>query len=875
LFAKGSKGFALMVEISDSDFWVVRLPDSFGYNDKSEFDTADLRIIFLFPSGAFERSVSVTHSVIYNIVKDRFGSRVFVDFAMSPIDSVKYAYKKSGLPEWYGIISGREVKEFDIAGLSIAINVSDFVVSYQKLKCIEFPLDAKTRLYDSEYPLLVAGGIAATNSAILNDIVDFTVWGMGERSIPFLIDKALGIKEFKSHKDVLVDNVRGQRGFVIHSDYHYKVEVVDGRVEHNRCNSDDSDYDSGVHPDTSLDIQEFGGSYDRQWRLPFVFSQKKDNVLMSWGCSGSGLCSFCEEGNVYGVWRERSLQELDVALSKAKSSSMSETCNFHSFNSNFHSGYLEALMLVYKHYGRVASINFRADEVAHNPDLLWALKLLGNKSISLAVEGFGDRVRNDILNKNLSKRDFLVASKDVIANGFWKFKLGYIWTGLETQKDFDEGIAELEEVVKYRKELLKDPSIQVSITGLINMPHTEFWSKPRFMAVHSWREYFDSGYYYYPFKRLVDLGIRTKLTLRKGEGFFQQLLMDLGEMARCILLQPLDEGYKFWSREYFDRVAERLVEEGIDYKKQFLEFDSSRAWNQHLSLGRDTEGGEYCTKTNANLNPKCKGCGQCDEISKSYSKWVTKRELGGKINRARWEGIKVESSQKFLYAFTMVSDSNTRYVGKEALFRQILSDSGSEIAGFADYFRGIESSTFSKLEQECYPSGYCGMDLVVCSFNRDMGDLHTLYNDKFSDKYSRNAFIIDVGRVDNKRIDDGLLFTINVRSAEDGFIEAWVDKVDLNGGNVWIKEYDGVKVKKYKEVLHKDKYISKEWLDGDFSGKIVYVYVEAGSYFNPLYLFTRKYSISKVMANVKVDLTNVFYSKYSGEIKSRFNLRRF
>ena len=122
------------------------------------------------------------------------------------------------------------------------------------------------------------------------------------------------------------------------------------------------------------------------------------------------------------------------------------TIGYYSYNLNYYKQFLDLLEESASRFSNLSLINMRVDVIAAQPDYLKLAKRLGLVRVSMAVEGMGDRVRNKILNKNLSHDQLMKAVRNVFDGKFIMLKMGMILTGQETDEDIDEWIAEIDKI---------------------------------------------------------------------------------------------------------------------------------------------------------------------------------------------------------------------------------------------------------------------------------------------------------------------------------------------------------------------------------------------------------------------------------------------
>ena len=115
-------------------------------------------------------------------------------------------------------------------------------------------------------------------------------------------------------------------------------------------------------------------------------------------------------------------------------------------------------------FSNLSMINQRLDVIGAAPTYLELAKRMGLRRISAAIEGMGERVRNEILNKNLSREQIMTGAREIYKHKLLMSKHGIIITGQETAEDFESWKDELNELLAIREELGANTAIQLSHT---------------------------------------------------------------------------------------------------------------------------------------------------------------------------------------------------------------------------------------------------------------------------------------------------------------------------------------------------------------------------------------------------------------------------
>ena len=685
---------------------------------------------------------SATPATLYNIIKRGFGDEVFVDICVSPPKFQSKAYYKE-FPAIVGAFSHRTWEDFDIVGISVAIAGTEFAEAYRLLSKARFPLGHKERLDDGITPLLVLGGVAADNSNGFDDIVDLSFLGLGERTLPILCSEALSWQGKRGSvakaKRQVIDGLKKERGAYCPSDYPYGWVIEEGVVKSSPRYEESF---SRAQSDTLLDIGLIGGlDIQRPWPLPGA--QSRASVLASWGCGGSGACSFCHEGHLYGPWRERTLPAIEDALEAAKASSMGDSVAFRTFNINYYSRFPELLMMAYRYFDLISVLNLRLDVMAtsirmdRENNYVRMLQEFGAVVLAGAVEGFGERVRNHLYNKGLSFQDIRIVAEEAFRLKFMKLKTGYILSGHETGDDMKEGLGEIKELAALKRSLYSNTQYQVTVTKMVHFWGTPMYRLPRVASWLNWQETFGGDRVYYPF-----LGIpKESVTLKYsgiGDTFIQQLHQDLPcGLSEEILLQPAIDHY-VGERGYLEEVRKRMEAYGISPKKQFLDFDPAFTPKKHLKVSPAQDAlnslstdklflpRSPCLKTVSSQEhfelhraKKCQ-CDACDILGIPYRGWLFSRGLSGNPDIGEIRAVRKRNEPSFFYALVFYVGPAGRHISKDALVRQWMKEMAKRDGETVFNFRRFEYSFSRHMEYPQMVSNYHGYEVAIAGFKDEV-----------------------------------------------------------------------------------------------------------------------------------------------------------
>jgi radical SAM superfamily enzyme YgiQ (UPF0313 family) len=497
---------------------------------------------------------SIVENVLVGLLKQRMGDDVFVDIGyMCDRENIEL-FEKYQLPVWFGCVTHRSVLDFDAILITNSssgekINIP-FLLHHSG---IPVWLTQRLKPENENIPLIFLGGNASSTCDVLfgssydgkeQSLVDGVFVGYGEgvvEEIPGVILKTRGIPKQERLKEFL-----SFTNFIhpLAYEHQYKDSWRISSILKKIPEAPDT-----VKMNKQDNINDFLGS-DR-----FVLhhgGQSRHllaNALVSWGCSSGGSCTFCQEGNISGGWREKNLDKIESELKKIKLSGMPDTINFLSFNISYYQEYLKLIELGSKYFGNIGSQAARVDMVAKNNDYLDLLKKLNFKRMTLGYEGVSNRIRNNYLNKWLSEEDFLTTWRAVLKNKLIEVKLYLIDTGLEHKEDYDELFSVIDKCYGIRNEEGVKTRIRAAFTNLCYYPNSPLAWEPRRSMVSSigwWfpeirkrgveecdltkedRRYLIDGLY----KRGVVIHISTKGHLSD----FIQLTLDLGRKMTAILV---------------------------------------------------------------------------------------------------------------------------------------------------------------------------------------------------------------------------------------------------------------------------------------------------------------------------------------------------
>lgn len=611
-------------------------------SDPAFWDRAQVRILVAFLSVGWVRSLSGTFNVLKSLLSRRYGLKVFVDACYYPTVRDVKIYAQAQQEFLFGNASHRSHREYDAVFVSFAVLPEVWNYPYL-LAANGISPDWDVRM-ESQGPLIVGGGACSAFMDIL--------YGEREGGAGCLVDAMyVGAAETALHQvvDVLMQGgTKKERlcamaqcpGMLLPWAYSYEFEP---------------DPDTGYRIKNIASIREVPGEVRYQNKTgPYrgELAAKVMNVAgdavesgtieVSTGCGCSNTCSFCFEGGT-GRYEDVSLSMAVEQMRLLRRRAAPNGLSFFSYNINYYNRFTDLLIAAAKRFDHVALSTQRADVIAAAPEYLELAKLAGLHKISLAVEGMGERIRNGLLNKNLSRAQLLEACRQVLRHRLAELKLCIIVTGWETSEDEAESLEEIAQIIKIRDHCGAKTAVRVVITPLLHYPHTPLQYLERRVSLSMLRgEKLLVRY----LRGLKDLGVRVRVHAKSLSTVVTQFILDAGRMGTRYLweigrersyffgalamalekrLLPELEGSGFHLCDFFKAKPEEFVFWHYPVKVR----PDAYLWQAAV---RCEEGvpAVPCLRTAVNQDPACNGCGQCEDRRERDQ--ILKREIGSEGN---------------------------------------------------------------------------------------------------------------------------------------------------------------------------------------------------------------------------------------------------
>lgn len=263
-------------------------------------------------------------------------------------------------------------------------------------------------------------------------------------------------------------------------------------------------------------------------------------------CYNGVITHQCHEGAYTGGWVENTPERLVELAKLCRKHTASTTLKAYSFNSNYLSDYKRNIFDWLGVYPRVTFNNMRLEELGLDKDALKMMKLAGYQRMTAPLEGISERIRNNLLNKNLSEKALDSYLEYGMMMGAVDCKVGIVLTGYEEEQDWQ---AFYDFNMKWRKkchDMGGNIPFRYKCTLAVHYPHTPIEYIERRAAKHAFY-----GTYIMPNEwneKYYSEHIRIKLNGFKHSTFIEQAIVDLGRYATPwmynYIIRP---GYPFYN----------------------------------------------------------------------------------------------------------------------------------------------------------------------------------------------------------------------------------------------------------------------------------------------------------------------------------------
>lgn len=551
---------------------------------------ADVRMVLSYPD-AYEIGMShIGLGVLYETVNAQPGlscERVFM-----PWGDLEKELRARNLP-LVSLEGARPLCDFDVVGFSLQYELT-YTNLITMLDLGRIPRRAFLR-GDGD-PLVIAGGPLAAHCEPIAPFLDLVFVGEGETALVVLLDRLRALKKQGLDRDEIIRDL-GALPFVFAPADHPRVR--DERSGRLVVGTEAAPLATWAKVE-KLGVHSGGGGISPNVETVF----DRFSLEVSRGCIGG--CRFCQAGFLYRPVRERTVEEVRAEVERAVTCIGFDGVSLASLSTADHSGIGPMLRLLGDEYTdrRVSFFVPSLRAYGLDDDMVEVLTRLRATGVTLAPEAGSQRLR-DVINKNITEEDLLMAASRFFDWGMMRIKL-YFMLGLPSETDDDlEAIIRLAASVRdfgRRRLHGRTPTITVSVSTFVPKPFTPFAREPMIDGAEIRRR---QGI-------LANLGRQERLDVRthdEGLSVLEGVLCRGDYSLADALERAVDLGARFdgWSDQYRAKVwNEVLADVDVSAALGGLPDDARVPWD-HIFAGVDAAylANEWAKARSAELTEPC------------------------------------------------------------------------------------------------------------------------------------------------------------------------------------------------------------------------------------------------------------------------------